>query len=295
MVIGSYVVLILRVTMKNKSVAVLMSVYCKEKPEFLQEAMESLWTKQTLKPDQVVLVQDGPLGDVLLEVIVRWKRMMGAALVLVVNEENIGLTKSLNKGLAYVDTEYIARMDSDDVCVPSRFQRQVDFLEKNKDVDVVGTFMREIDEYGELHQVREYPTSPNEVSSYIKKASPLQHASVMFRKSMFDDGIKYNERYRTTQDLALWFDVLASGRKIANIPDILMYYRLTNDTYDRRDISKGVLETKIYIRGIYKLHGFTLAYVYPIARLVFRLLPKKVTKLIYNGKLRTLFLNKGRQ
>ncbi len=280
--------------MRNKAVTVLMAVYHKEKPEFLQEAMESLWTAQTLKPDQVILVQDGEIGDALQRVIARWKRKLEDALVVVVNEKNMGLTKSLNRGLEYVDTEYIARMDSDDVCVPERFERQVEFLEQHRDVDVVGTFMQEIDECGQLFQVREYPTNPDEVIDYIKKASPLQHASVMFRKRLFDDGLRYNERYRTTQDLALWFDVLARGKKIANIPVILMYYRLTNATYDRRDISKGILETKIYFRGIYKLHGVTFAYVYPIARLIFRLLPKKMAKGIYTGKWRTMFLNKYR-
>lgn len=277
--------------MKNKAVTVLMAVYHKEKPEFLQEAMESLWTAQTLKPDQVILVQDGEIGDALQRVIARWKRKLEDALLVVVNEKNVGLTKSLNKGLEYVDTEYIARMDSDDVCGAERFERQVEFLEQHPDVDVVGTFMQEIDEYGQLFQVREYPTNPDEVIGYIKKASPLQHASVMFRKSLFDDGLRYDEKYRTTQDLALWFDVLAKGKKIANIPAILMYYRLTNATYDRRDLAKGILETKIYFRGIYKLHGFTFAYVYPIARLIFRLLPKKMAKGIYTGKWRAMFLN----
>lgn len=269
-----------------------MSVYDKERPEFLNEAMESLWTKQTLKPHQVILVQDGDIGEELQEVITHWKNVMGEFLTLIVNDENLGLTKCLNKGLDFVDTEYIARMDSDDVCAPERFQRQVDFLEKNKEVDVVGTFMQEIDEHGLLFQVREYPTKPEEVIDYIKKASPLQHSSVMFRKCLFDEGIAYNEKYRTTQDLALWFDLLVKGKKIANIPSILMYYRLTNDTCGRRDISKGLLETKIYTKGIYRLHGWTFAYVYPIMRLIFRLLPSKITKGIYNGKLRALFLNK---
>ena len=97
------------------SISVLMSVYKSEKADYLARALRSVWTDQTLKPDEIVLVEDGPLGDELIRVIIDWKSLLRERLVLLRNDCNLGLTKSLNKGLSVVKSDFIARMDSDDI------------------------------------------------------------------------------------------------------------------------------------------------------------------------------------
>lgn len=106
-----------------------MSVYKSEQATYLDRALHSIWTDQILKPDQIVLIKDGPLGDDLNEVVEKWRKNIPDVLDIIINLENIGLTKSLNKGLNYITGDYIARMDSDDISTPERFKLQKDFLD----------------------------------------------------------------------------------------------------------------------------------------------------------------------
>ena len=264
-----------------------MSVYKSEQPAFMDRALQSVWTDQTLKPDQIVLIEDGPLGDGLLEVITAWKERLGERMVIHRNEVNLGLTKSLNIGLRYVTSDLIARMDSDDISDPHRFERQATFLEAHTDIDIVGGSLQEFDEENSCLNVRHYPRTNEEAMKYIMKASPLAHPTVMMRRKLFDSGLRYDERFRTNQDLALWFDALATGHKIANLQEVTIYFRRDASLYKRRNRSRAIGEFKIYMRGIYRMKGvFTLAYLYPLARLAFRLMPTTVVRWIYGSQLR---------
>ena len=105
-----------------------MSVYKNEKAEYLNEALESIWTNQTRKPQQIVLVEDGPLPQELRDVINRWKDNLGDTFQTIQNKQNLGLTKSLNEGLQIINTDLVARMDTDDVSMPERFAMQERYL-----------------------------------------------------------------------------------------------------------------------------------------------------------------------
>ena len=107
-----------------------MSVYKKEKAERLDRCIRSIWDDQILKPDQVILVEDGPLTVELYEIINKWVKKLEGVITILKNEENLGLTRSLNKGIAVVRTELIARMDSDDQSTPTRFKVQEKFMRK---------------------------------------------------------------------------------------------------------------------------------------------------------------------
>jgi glycosyltransferase involved in cell wall biosynthesis len=104
------------------SLSVLMSVYYKENPEYLQQALESIWDAQTLKPDEIVLVEDGPLTTELYSILTNWKNKLDKILKRVPLEKNEGLTKALNMGIEHCSGEFIARMDSDDISCPNRFE-----------------------------------------------------------------------------------------------------------------------------------------------------------------------------
>lgn len=275
------------------SISVLMSVYKSEKSSYLDRALKSVWNDQTLKPNEIILVEDGPLGEDLNEVVDHWKERLSDRLVLLCNETNLGLTKSLNKGLKYVRSEYIARMDSDDISDPLRFERQFNYLQEHPGIDVLGGALQEFNDENSNLNVRHYPLSPEQCREYIVKASPLAHPTVMMRRRIFDEGITYNEQYRTSQDIALWFELLSKGYSIANIPEVTILFRRDDAVFKRRNRSKAINEFKIYMSGIKRLYGvYTFAYLYPMFRLVFRLLPTFVVKWIYGSSIRKRVVEK---
>ena len=270
------------------TISVLMSVYRSEKPEYLDEALASVWTEQTLKPQQIVLVEDGKLNDGLYAVVENWEKELGDALVVHANENNIGLTKSLNIGLGYVTSDLVARMDSDDISMPRRFELQEKYLETHPDVSVVGGSMQEFNSQNANVNVRHYPLTHADVLRSIYKASPLAHPTVMIRMSMFrEGGLRYDERFRTSQDIALWFDAICAGYRIGNIDDITFRFRLADDMFKRRSRAKAWNEFRIYMSGVRRLYGIlSPKYIYPISRLIFRLMPVSMVKMIYGSNLR---------
>lgn len=269
-------------------ISVLMSVYAAEQPDRLDRALKSIWDDQTLKPSEIILVEDGPLGKELLNVIKWWKGRLKDSFIVLQNKENLGLTKSLNKGLTHVHYELIARMDSDDISVPDRFKLQTVYLMEHPDIDVLGGSLQEFDETNPNIGIRTYPPTTELAKKGIVKANPLAHSTVMMRKQIFDNGERYDEKYRTNQDLALWFTLLARGYKIANLPEVLVLFRRASDMLKRRGHASAVREFKIYVHGIHLLYGVvTLKYVFPLLRLVFRFLPVSLIKRIYGSNLRT--------
>lgn len=273
------------------TISVLMSVYRSEKPAYLERALVSIWDDQILRPDEIILVKDGPLTEELDNVINNWEEKLKDKLTVITNPVNEGLTKSLNRGLKKVHGDYIARMDTDDISMPERFKLQADFLDRHRDIDIIGGWLREFnEESGELN-VRKYPGEPSQIRDYISKASPLAHPTVMMRRKIFDNGLAYDERYRTSQDLALWFDALCAGYNIGNIPQVTLGFRRDDSVFKRRSKSKANNELKIYLNGIYRLHGLmTWRYIYPLARWLFRMMPVSMIKYIYGAGIRTKIL-----
>ena len=272
-------------------ISVIMSVYKAEKPQYLDRALQSIWEDQTFKPSEIILVEDGALTLDLDNIINKWSELLGSSMVVLKNETNLGLTKSLNKGLVHAKGEFIARMDSDDISHPKRFEKQIKYLREHFDIDVVGGALQEFDAENECLSIRHYPRTPQEVENYIYKASPLAHPTVMMRRRIFDEGLKYDERYRTSQDIALWYDVLCAGYKIGNVEEITIYFRRDGDVFKRRSREKALNEFKIYMNGIRRFYGLlSWRYLFPIARLIFRLMPVSVVKWIYGSKLREISL-----
>ena len=117
----------------------------------------------------------------------------------------------------------------------------------------------------------------------------------MMRRQIFDNGLRYDERYRMSQDIKLWYDVILSGYRIANLEEIVLFFRQQGDVFRRRSRVKAWNEFKIYMNGIYRMHGlFTFAYCYPIARYVFRNLPPLVVKWVYGSGMRKKVLENNR-
>lgn len=277
---------------KSLSLGVVMSVYKNDDPIHLIQSLESISIKQTRKPNQIILIIDGQISNKLLEVIYAWYDLNKHSILIVIkkNSNNIGLTKSLNKAIKLCSSDYIARMDSDDISTSERFELQINFLEKNKDIDVLGGSIMEINTENKELNIRTFPKSNSSVLKQIPISSPLAHPSVVFRRIIFDDNFFYNENHRTSQDIDFWFTLLSKGYKISNIDNVILLFRLNDNIAKRRSFSKSINELKIYFKGIIILYGYNYKLIYPILRLFTRLLPPSIIKLIYFSNIRK-FLN----
>jgi glycosyltransferase involved in cell wall biosynthesis len=272
------------------SISVLMSVYYKEKAEYLNQALESIWDKQVLKPNEIVLVEDGPLNNSLDELIEKWKIKLPDILKIVKLPENKGLSVALNEGIKYCNCDYIARMDSDDISFPDRFKKQYDYLEKKKNISVLGGSIQEIDDNFNILSTRTYPVNTEQIKKYIVKACPFAHPTVVFRRTVFNT-ILYSVKHRVSQDIELWYNLVKSGSEMANLSDVVLYLRRSEDFYARRSKNKAIKEFQIYWFGIIDMHGYSWKLIYPILRLIIRISPKVIIKLFYRKEFRKVLNN----
>jgi glycosyltransferase involved in cell wall biosynthesis len=255
-----------------------MSVYEKETPRFLSQCLNSL-IQQTYKPDEVVLVEDGPISDDLVGVIDSFREKLN--IVSVCLSTNSGLAVALNEGLNYCKNDLVARMDTDDVALPERFQHQVDFLEDNSDVDIVGSFAQEIDENGSFTNLRKMPISHDAIYDNLF-ACPFIHPSVMFNKSSILSIGGYNEALVRRQDYDLWFRCAQAGMKFYNIPEFLLLYRFTEKTHSRQSTSLMLNQAMIGYCGVRSLsqpYWKSLACFIPLVR---SMLPDRLSHVVYS-------------
>lgn len=268
------------------TIAVLMSVYKNEKADRLDRCMRSIWDDQTLKPNQVILVEDGPLPQELHDVINAWKNKLQGTLDVLVNEENLGLTKSLNKGLKVVKTDLIARMDTDDQSTPLRFEVQEKFMKEHLEIDVLGGAYNIMDNNGVVQYAKYFKHTHDEMMKQICWRCPLSHPTVMMRTSMFKEkNLKYDERFRNSQDIALWVDAVQAGCKFANTDDVVLNFTEDNDVYKRRGKVRAMNEYKSFARAAKLLFGkYSWRRILPVMRYCFRRMPVKSIGFIYHSK-----------
>lgn len=222
--------------MINK-VAVILPVYKKDKVGYLSKAVESI-VMQTFRDIYVYIGVDGPVGEDINEF---FKLIETQSKISIIRfEENRGLACVLNDLLDICFKEnfdYIARMDADDISELSRFEKQVKYLDSHPEIDVVGGAIDEIDEKGNSRDKRIiYPETPEECRAFFAKRNPHAHPAVLFRKSFFDklNGKKYRPEYRQNQDTMLWYDGMMAGTQHANIPDVVLHFRMTDMMFKKR-------------------------------------------------------------
>lgn len=232
----------------------LMSVYIKEKPEFLERALESIYN-QTLKPKEVILVKDGLLNEELETIISKETRKFNESNIdftCIQLKKNMGLGTALQTGLEKCDCDYIARMDSDDIAVSDRFEKQVDYIKKNPQISVVGGYINEFIEEGKIIRTKTMPLKYKELYKYGKYRNPLNHMTVFFRKKDVIDSGGY-QPMKGLEDYYLWSRMLAKGYKISNIDKVLVNARLGDFSNRRGGI--GYFLTYIKLRRTQnKLH-----------------------------------------
>ena len=213
--------------------SVLMSLYEKEKPEYLRLALNSM-LNQTAKPDEIVLVLDGPLTEDLYAVTEEYKEKYTGLFNIVVNEKNLGLGRALNKGLAACKNELVARMDTDDISKPKRCEKQLKMFREDKELSIVGGQIEEFIETTEnITGKRVVPCCDAEIKAYMKKRCPFNHMTVMFKKSDVLEAGNYQEWF-WNEDYYLWIRLALSGKKFANLPETLVNVRIGKEMYKRR-------------------------------------------------------------
>jgi glycosyltransferase involved in cell wall biosynthesis len=215
-----------------------------------------------------------------------WKNELQDVLVVLKNSENVGLTKSLNKGISAVKTELIARMDTDDQSTPLRFEVQEKFMREHPEIDVLGGAYNIMDDKGVIQYAKYFKHSHEEMLKQICWRCPLSHPTVMMRTSMFKEkGLKYDERFRNSQDIALWVDAVEAGCRFANTDDIVLNFTEDNDVYKRRGKVRAMNEYKSFARAAKHLHGkYSWRRILPVLRYCFRRMPVKSINIIYHSK-----------
>ncbi len=266
--------------------SVLMSVYIKETPKFLDRALESLCF-QTKKANEVILVEDGPLTDELYEVIEKWRDKLNIKSIKL--EKNIGLGLALQGGLKNCSFDIIARMDSDDICLENRFEDQINYLDNNPNIDIIGGYISEFDkDENIITGLREVPLAYSAVAKFAKKRNAMNHVTVMFKK----EAVMKVEGYKSFlgfEDYYLWARMLNMNAKFANIPKILVNVRGGNAMVARR---QGLKYAKIEYQLQKKLYEIKFLTIGDFIRNIFqripvRLCPGFIIKIIYKYFLRS--------
>lgn len=253
-----------------------MCVFNAEK--YIKESIESILS-QTYNDLEFIILDDYSTDNTFN--IIKEFEKKDDRIKIIKNNQNKGLTYSLNKAMEFAKGEYIARMDADDISHGERLKKQVSFLDNNDEIIVLGTCGRNIDEAGIDMGSRKVPITPGEIQKVLRVVNPMIHPSVMFRKDAIKDIGGYNVNYRVVQDYELWFRCIENGFELANLPDELIYYRVNNKYLERKSFNYRLIDAKIRYNGykkiklpIYKRFGVLIP-------LILGIMPPSILKRLY--------------
>lgn len=260
--------------------SVLLPVYAGDDPAFVRRAFRSVTSEQTLRPAEVVVVRDGPVGDALAAVLEQL-RMPGDVPVTVVEiAENVGLARALERGLARCAHDVVARMDADDVSLPERFAQQVPLLAEG--YDLVGSAIQEFTDENEPGIVRVPPLSDDDVLRASRFVSPFNHPSVVYRASVVGRVGGY-EHLPLMEDYWLFVRMLSAGARACNVAEPLVLYRVGAGAYARRG-GLQLLRSEVRLQVLMRRIGWTS---WPqlvrnvLVRGGYRLVPEALRKVAY--------------
>ena len=266
--------------------SVLISIYRKENPLWFREALDSVFA-QTVQPDEIVLVEDGPLTPELYAVIDEYKEKY-PIFNIVKNETNLGLGLALANGVKAAKNEILARMDTDDIIPVDRFEKQLKKIEEGYDVVSCWslTFEGSVDN---VFAIKKRPENHDDIVKLAHKRSPMCHAGAFIRKSAILNAGNYIHR-QYYEDYNLWIRMIMNGSKFYNIPEVLYYVRTTKEQMIRRG-GLDYLKTELKYLKEFKAMGFYSLKDYLNAattRIVARLTPlslrKQMLKIVWNSK-----------
>ena len=262
---------------KDIIASVVMGVYNDE--TFIEQSMNSIISQLT--DDMELVVVDDCSSDKTQCILQKYANA-DPRINLIINSENQGVGYCAYIGVKEAKGKYIIRMDSDDISFPDRFQKQIQFLEENSEIDIVGAFAIEIDENNNKGIMRTMPITHDEIVNSIW-ACPIIQPAVAFRREKIILAGNYNPKLRRRIDYELWFRCLASGLRFTNIPEPLVYYRFTPNSHRKQSLKLAFEQAKIGWEGCKMLDLPTwqyLAVAVPIFRAIF---PPSISHLIYRS------------
>lgn len=269
--------------------SVLMAVYKKEKPSYLEESLASIFF-QTLSADEVILIKDGPLTEDLENVINKFQVTQPTLKIIQLNQ-NQGLGNALNVGMKHCSYDYIARMDSDDICFPNRFELQIAYIENHPDIDVVGSWTQEFYEKRQgtkvITSLKKFPHKAWDNFKYCTKRCPVEHPAVIFKKVSVLEAGGYQHCY-LFEDYHLWARMFVDGAKFYNLQEPLLYFRTSRESYSRRGGIKYA-KNEYNVLKQFKQIGFLSKYEFiyaVITRFPVRIIPNFIRTYIYKIFLR---------
>ena len=268
--------------------SVLISVYYKEKAEYLKECLESM-VHQTVQPSEIVIVKDGKLTIELEDVLTEYKTKYQRLFKFVCLEKNVGLGLALAEGIKNCSYELIARMDSDDISIPNRCELQLREFAQDPLLDVCGGYIKEFCDSKEgVVSIRKVPLVDSEIKEYQKRRDAVNHVTVMFKKSKVLEAGNYQHAL-LMEDSLLWTNMILHGATFKNIADYLVYVRTGADMFKRRG---GLKYFKKYKNGrkIILQTGYISKWDYYytlLVQLIFSILPNSVREFVYEKLLRS--------
>ena len=268
--------------------SVLISIYYKEKPEHFNACMKSIWDQQTLKPTEIVLVEDGPLTTELYDSIALWSERLQQTLRIIKLEDNVGTGKAKNIGLQHCRYEIVSIVDTDDISVSDRFEKQIKCFEADSELVILGGQITEfVDDITSPSGMRIVPLDNQALRQYAKKQSPFNNMTISYRKSKIMEVGGY-QHHLWMEDYNLFLRVIAKGYKIQNLEDVLVYARIDNGMHTRRKGYQYIKSEKqlLNLKKELKIQNPIHANILFLIRSTFRLMPSSLLGKIYNTFLR---------
>ena len=267
--------------------SVLISVYYKEKAEYLIECLESM-VHQTVQPSEIVIVKDGKLTAELEDVLTKYKTKYQRLFKFVCLEKNVGLGLALAEGIKNCSHELIARMDSDDISIPNRCELQLREFAKDSLLDVCGGYIKEFcDSKEKVVSIRKVPLVDSEIKEYQKRRDAVNHVTVMFKKSKVLEAGNYQHAL-LMEDSLLWTNMILHGATFKNIDDYLVYVRTGADMFKRRGGWRYVISELHFLQKMRQMHFISFSEFMQnlFVRFSIRLIPNSLRAIIYTKLIR---------
>lgn len=264
----------------HESFSLLVSVYDGDRPDCIRRAFRSAVDDQTVCPDQVVIVRDGPVRDELSECLDELRAGSVVPVTFVPLPRNGGLGPALDRGLAASWFDVVARMDADDVAMPNRFEVELPLIE---DADIVGAGLLEfVADTDDIVGQRVPPTDPDQIRRYARMHDPFNHPTVVYRRTAVLAAGGYGD-FPLMEDYALFVRMLANGARPINVAEPLVFYRVGAEAFKRRGGAR-LLRSELRLQREFRQYGFTSPVEYTrnvMVRGGYRLVPWWCRRAVY--------------
>lgn len=267
-------------------IATLIAVCGNDSAILFEKALRSIIEQKFTTPTspRIYLAIDGPINSDIEQIVSRYAESLH---LIFRTEKNRGLAMALNSLILHLgDEEFIFRMDSDDESLPERYQKQLDKLLANKEIDILGTSIIEIEQGrgGTRQRVVTFCRGPEDAVQRLCWRVPVAHPTVCFRRSVLRKIDAYPD-LPANQDIALWFKCAKLGLKFDSLAEPLLKFNVNEDFWRRRGFKRAANEFQIYFSGVWSLYGFSWRLIPPIFRLALRLMPTWVMRKAYDLRL----------